>query len=103
MSWVSSVRAAPTFSRCSLRSSIAFSTFHLRNKTSADELITRSMHGQNESRFLRLRFDLLPEANNVCVHRTCRGKTIVSPHILKQPVPAQGLSRMNEEVLQKLE
>src|ERR1700686_3268769 len=103
MSWVSSTRTAPTFSRCWTRSCRVFSTFPLRNNTSADKLITRPVHRQNESRLLRLGFNLLPEANDVCVHRTCSGKAIVSPNILEQPVPAQRLSRMNEEVLQEFE
>src|SRR5579863_5593601 len=104
MSCVSSTRAAPTFSRCWTRSCKAFSTFSSpQQNASADELVARSVNRQNESRFLRLGFDFLPKANNVRVHRARRGKAIVSPDILEQPIAAQGFSGMNQEIFQKLE
>src|SRR5271167_3151679 len=103
MRQVLSMRTVAAFSRCWTRICRAFSTFHLRKNGSADELVTRTVDSQNESRFLRLGFDLLPEPDNVRVHRTRGGKAIVSPDILQQPVATQGLSWMDEEILQKLE
>src|SRR5438477_884058 len=69
----------------------------------AYKLVPRSVHGENETRLLRLRFDFLPQADDVRIHRASRGKAVVAPHVLQQAIAAQGFAGMAQEILEQLE
>ncbi len=47
------------------------------------------MHGENEARLFRFRFDFLPQADNVRIHRASRGKAVITPHLFEQTIATQ--------------
>src|SRR5208282_401172 len=89
--------AGPEFVECS-------PTFISRRyRDSTDEFVTRTVYGEDEARFGRPGLDLLPQADNVCIHGARGREAPVAPDFLEQAITAQGLPRMTEEVLQQLE
>src|SRR5689334_10581340 len=52
----------------------------------ANKLVTGAVHGQDVFRFFWNGFQLLPQADDVCVHGARCGEMIVSPHLLQQAV-----------------
>src|SRR5256885_13866193 len=71
----------------------AIKTGRLTNK-----LIASTVNGKNETRLLRIWFQLLPQMNNVCIDRASVRIIFITPHRVEQPIATQRFSRMRNEV-----
>src|ERR1700688_5100375 len=68
-----------------------------------NKLVPRTMNSQDETRLIRLGFNLLPQAHDVRIHGARGGKAVVAPHILEQAIAAQSLAGMAQKILEQLE
>src|ERR1700760_2214611 len=62
--------------------------------------IAGSMHGEKILWLFWIRFELLPQMHQVRIYGTGGGRCFVSPHLLQQPVAAERLSCVADEILQ---
>src|SRR5258708_4618606 len=69
--------------------------------SSTNELITTAMNGKNETRFLRIRFQLLPEVNNMRVDCARVRIILITPHRVQQPIAAERFRGIGYEVRQQ--
>src|SRR5437763_16970882 len=65
-----------------------------RGWRSTYKLVTSSVYGEDESRFVGFRFDLLPQMENVRINCPGRARAVIRPTFLEQAFAAQCLSRM---------
>src|ERR1700756_3034835 len=71
------------------------------SQTSADELVSQAVHGQDELRILRFGLQFLPQTHNVGVYRTRSGKAIIAPHLFEQSAATDGFSGMRKKELER--
>src|SRR5205807_6450779 len=64
----------------------------------ANKLITTAVNGKNETRFLRIWFQLLPEMNDVRVNRAGVRIVLITPHRIQQTIAAERFRRVRDEV-----
>src|SRR2546423_10463940 len=76
----------------------AIKTGRLTNK-----LIASTMNGKNETRLLRVWFQLLPQMNNVRIDRASVWIVFITPYRIEQPIATQRFSWMRDEVRQQSE
>src|SRR6185503_18656874 len=67
----------------------------------SNKFITTAMNGKNETRLLRIRFQLLPQVNDMRVNGARGWIVFVSPHCIKQSITTQCFYRMSKEVSQQ--
>ena len=61
------------------------------------------MDGKNETRLLRIWFQLLPEMDNVRIYRPCVWIVLVTPDRVQKPITGERFRRMGDEVCQQRE
>src|SRR5579863_5152450 len=70
---------------------------------SRDKLVSRAVNGQEIARVRRIRFQLLPQTQNVIVHRARGGVILIAPDLVQELVARKHSSRRSREKLQQLE
>src|SRR5277367_6130827 len=64
-----------------------------RNKVSGQELVAGAVHGQEISRIAGVGLELLPQAQNVIVHRASRWIVLISPYCVQKLFARNSFSR----------
>src|SRR5207253_1311255 len=76
---------------------------HLLRRFSTNELITAAVNGKNETRLLRIWFQLLPEMDDMRVHGARVWIVLITPYLIQKPIASERLRRMRDEVCQQRE
>ena len=69
----------------------------------SNELITSAMNGKNETRFLRIWFQLLPEMDDMRVNCPSIWIVVITPHRVQKPIAAERFRGMRNEVAEQRE
>src|ERR1017187_5609187 len=64
--------------------------------------VPKSADGGQVTRIIRLRFDVLPQAPDVDIHRPRRDEALLAPNLLQKLIAAVGPARMRQKELQQL-
>src|SRR6266849_5864891 len=68
----------------------------------ADEPVALAVDRHDVGRLFRVRFEFLPQPEDVRIYRACRGELIIAPHFIQQPISGQDLAAVLHEAAEEL-
>src|SRR5258708_37813205 len=68
----------------------------------ADEPVALAVDRHDVGRLFRVRFELLPQPEDVRIYRAGRGELIIAPHFIQQPISGQDLAAVLHEAAEEL-